>query len=164
MDPQMKRVQAVWEHPLYQQNLKDLTRLEADRVFCRHTPEHFLDVARLAYIFALERKLNCSRELIYCTALLHDIGRAEQYTTGTPHDEAGARIAETILSDLDFSSEEKESILSAIEEHRSSGKETSILSQLICARPTKNPEIVFSARQSHNATGLHKKKNMTIQY
>ena len=131
MDSQMKRVQAVWEHPLYQQNLKDLTRLEADRVFCRHTPEHFLDVARLAYIFALERKLNCSRELIYCTALLHDIGRAEQYTTGTPHDEAGVRIAETILSDLDFSSEEKESILSAIEEHRSSGKETSILSQLI---------------------------------
>ena len=65
MDSQMKRVQAVWEHPLYQQNLKDLTRLEADRVFCRHTPEHFLDVARLAYIFALERKLNCSRELIY---------------------------------------------------------------------------------------------------
>ena len=110
----MKRVQAVWEHPLYQQNLKDLTRLEADRVFCRHTPEHFLDVARLAYIFALERKLNCSRELIYCTALLHDIGRAEQYTTGTPHDEAGARIAETILSDLDFSSEEKESILSSL--------------------------------------------------
>lgn len=55
MDPQMKRVQAVWEHPLYQQNLKDLTRLEADRVFCRHTPEHFLVVARLAYIFALER-------------------------------------------------------------------------------------------------------------
>ena len=55
--------------------------------------------------------LNCSRELIYCTALLHDIGRAEQYTTGTPHDEAGARIAETILSDLDFSSEEKGGIL-----------------------------------------------------
>lgn len=163
MDPQMKRVQAVWEHPLYQQNLKDLTRLEADRVFCRHTPEHFLDVARLAYIFALERKLNCSRELIYCTALLHDIGRAEQYTTGTPHDEAGVRIAETILSDLDFSSEEKESILSAIEEHRSSGKETSILSQLICEADKKSRNC-FLCEAEPQCYWSPQKKNMTIQY
>ena len=163
MDPQMKRVQAVWEHPLYQQNLKDLTRLEADRVFCRHTPEHFLDVARLAYIFALERKLNCSRELIYCTALLHDIGRAEQYTTRTPHDEAGARIAETILSDLDFSSEEKESILSAIEEHRSSGKETSILSQLICEADKKSRNC-FLCEAEPQCYWSPQKKNMTIQY
>ena len=163
MDPQMKRVQAVWEHPLYQQNLKDLTQLEADRVFCRHTPEHFLDVARLAYIFALERKLNCSRELIYCTALLHDIGRAEQYTTGTPHDEAGVRIAETILSDLDFSSEEKESILSAIEEHRSSGKETSILSQLIYEADKKSRNC-FLCEAEPQCYWSPQKKNMTIQY
>ncbi len=94
----MKRVQEIWEHPLYQQNLKELTQLEADRIFCRHTPEHFLDVARLAYIFSLERGISCPRELIYCTALLHDIGRAEQILSGQPHDEAGARIAETILS------------------------------------------------------------------
>ena len=163
MDPQMKRVQAVWEHPLYQQNLKDLTRLEADRVFCRHTPEHFLDVARLAYIFALERKLNCSRELIYCTALLHDIGRAEQYITGTPHDEAGVRIAETILSDLDFSSEEKESILSAIEEHRSSGRETSILSQLIYEADKKSRNC-FLCEAEPQCYWSPQKKNMTIQY
>lgn len=163
MDPQMKRVQAVWEHPLYQQNLKDLIRLEADRVFCRHTPEHFLDVARLAYIFALERKLNCSRELIYCTALLHDIGRAEQYITGTPHDEAGVRIAETILSDLDFSSVEKEAILSAIEEHRSSSKETSILSQLIYEADKKSRNC-FLCEAEPQCYWSPQKKNMTIQY
>ena len=58
MDPAMKRVQEIWEHPLYQQNLKELTQLEADRIFCRHTPEHFLDVARLAYIFSLERGIS----------------------------------------------------------------------------------------------------------
>ena len=94
----MTRVQAIWQHPLYQKHLTALTRLESDRIFCRHTPEHFLDVARLAYIFALERNLDCSRELIYCTALLHDIGRAEQYTNGTPHDEAGVTIAEADFS------------------------------------------------------------------
>lgn len=73
MSAGMTRVQAIWQHPLYQKHLNALTRLESDRIFCRHTPEHFLDVARLAYIFALERNLDCSRELIYCTALLHDI-------------------------------------------------------------------------------------------
>lgn len=98
MSAGMTRVQAIWQHPLYQKHLTALTRLESDRIFCRHTPEHFLDVARLAYIFALERNLDCSRELIYCTALLHDIGRAEQYTNGTPHDEAGVTIAGQIFS------------------------------------------------------------------
>ena len=104
MHTDMTRVNAIWQHPLYQQNLKDLIHLEAARILCRHTPEHFLDVARLAYIFALERGLNCSRELIYCTALLHDIGRVRQYMDGTSHDEAGVQIAEQILSDLAFSS------------------------------------------------------------
>lgn len=163
MNSQMKRTQAIWEHPLYQQNLKELTRLEADRIFCRHTPEHFLDVARLAYIFALERGIDCSKELIYCAALLHDIGRAEQYTSGTPHDEAGARIAETILSDLDFSSAEKEQILSAIREHRSSGEEVSPLSQLIYEADKKSRNCFLCAAEPE-CYWSPQKKNMTIVY
>ena len=89
----MDRVNQIWNHPLYQTELHKLQLLEADREFCRHTPEHFLDVARLAYIRALEENYSVSKELIYCTALLHDIGRARQYEDGTPHDEAGAAIA-----------------------------------------------------------------------
>ena len=50
----MDRVNQIWKHPLYQTELHKLQLLEADREFCRHTPEHFLDVARLAYIRALE--------------------------------------------------------------------------------------------------------------
>ena len=92
----MDRVNQIWKHPLYQTELHKLQLLEADREFCRHTPEHFLDVARLAYIRALEENYSVSKELIYCSALLHDIGRARQYEDGTPHDEAGAVIAETI--------------------------------------------------------------------
>ena len=44
MSADMTRVQAIWQHPLYQKHLTALTRLESDRIFCRHTPEHFLDV------------------------------------------------------------------------------------------------------------------------
>ena len=163
MDPEMKRVQAIWEHPLYQQNLKDLTRLEADRVFCRHTPEHFLDVARLAYIFSLERRLDCSRELIYCTALLHDIGRAKQYTDSTPHDEAGVQIAEKILSDLNFTSEEKRQILTAIGEHRSSGDDLPVLSQLLYEADKKS-RMCFVCPAEKECYWDLSKKNMSIQY
>ena len=99
----MDRVNQIWNHPLYQTELHKLQLLEADREFCRHTPEHFLDVARLAYIRALEENYPVSKELIYCTALLHDIGRARQYEDGTPHDEAGAAIAGQILNELGFS-------------------------------------------------------------
>mgnify|MGYP000727167285 CR=1 FL=1 len=129
MHTDMTRVNAIWQHPLYQQNLKDLIHLEADRIFCRHTPEHFLDVARLAYIFALERGLDCSRELIYCTALLHDIGRVRQYMDGTPHDEAGVQIAEQILSDLAFSSAEKELELEKAQAAKSNAKAGSMASK-----------------------------------
>ena len=51
--------------------------------------------------------IRVTKEMIYCTALLHDIGRARQYEDGTPHDEAGAVIAQQILTELGFSSEQE---------------------------------------------------------
>lgn len=91
------RISLIWQHPLYQKHCEKIQELEKDRIFCRHTPEHFLDVARLMYIYSLENKLNLSREIIYATALLHDIGRAQQYLSGISHDIAGAEIAGKIL-------------------------------------------------------------------
>ena len=44
------RISLIWRHPLYQKHCKKIQELEKDRIFCRHTPEHFLDVARLMYI------------------------------------------------------------------------------------------------------------------
>lgn len=158
----MKRVQEIWEHPLYQQNLKELTQLEADRIFCRHTPEHFLDVARLAYIFSLERGISCPRELIYCTALLHDIGRAEQYTVGTPHDEAVPALQKrSFLTLTSLPKKKKRSSL------RSASTVLPVMrfqcSASSSTKLTKNPGIVFSVWQNQNATGPAE-KNMTIQY
>lgn len=163
MQTDMIRVNAIWHHTLYQKNLAELLRLETDRIFCRHTPEHFLDVARLAYIFSLERGIVCSRELIYCTALLHDIGRAKQYTDGTPHDKAGVQIAEEILSDLNFTSEEKEQILTAIGEHRSSGNNDSVLSQLLYEADKKS-RMCFTCPAEKDCYWDLSKKNMSIQY
>lgn len=158
----MDRVNQIWKHPLYQTELHKLQLLEADREFCRHTPEHFLDVARLAYIRALEENYPVSKELIYCTALLHDIGRARQYEDGTPHDEAGAVIAEQILKELGFSPEEIQAIVSAIRGHRSETNQT-ILGQLIY-RADKKSRNCFSCKAEPECYWSSAKKNMTIQY
>ena len=94
----MDRVNRIWRHPVY--HYKKIQELESERIFCRHTPEHFLDVARLMYIYALEEHLELPKELIYAAALLHDIGRAQQYQYNIPHDIAGVEIAREILTDL----------------------------------------------------------------
>lgn len=115
---QISRCQLIYDHPLYQEELTKIAGFESDRIFCRHTFEHFMDVARIAYIISLEQDFKLSKEVIYAAALLHDIGRARQYEDGTPHDEAGAEIADKILSDSGFSSDERDIITSAIRSHR----------------------------------------------
>lgn len=121
----MKRVQKIWEHPLYQEHYQKLQEKEADRIYCRHGIDHFLDVARIAYIHNLEDSDGYRKELIYATALLHDIGRYEQYEYGISHEKSGERIAKEILEDLRdtsgnllFQEEEIQQILGAIAHHR----------------------------------------------
>ena len=100
--------------------MEKIRTFEKTRVFCCHCIDHLLDVARLAYIEVLERKLFVSREKVYAAALLHDLGRAEQYEKGIPHDLAGTRLADQILRDCDFSEEDRAEILEAVSGHRKS--------------------------------------------
>lgn len=158
----MNRVNQIWNHPLYQKELGKLQILEKDREFCRHTPDHFLDVARIAYIQALEANDPITKEMIYCTALLHDIGRARQYEDGTPHDEAGALIADKILRDLEFSDGEIAAIVSAIRGHRALSDQ-SILGKLIYTADKKSRNC-FSCKAETECYWSPQKKNMTIQY
>lgn len=121
----MKRVDAIWNHPEYQRYLKELMDCEQEREFCRHTPEHFLSVARLTCLLAAEEKMVFEKELVYAAALLHDIGRSLQYKEGIPHEEAGAGIAEKLLPDCGFTAEESQEVLELILGHRTKreGKE-----------------------------------------
>ena len=119
-------------------------------------------MARLAYIRALEENAPVSKELIYCTALLHDIGRARQYEDGTPHDEAGAAIAGQILNELGFSMEEIEVIVSAIRGHRAQTDPT-VLGKLLYTAD-KSSRNCFSCKAEPECYWSPAKKNMTIQY
>lgn len=150
----MPRVDAIWNHPIYQERYRALQRAERDRVFCGHGLQHFLDVARIAWTVLLERGVAAShadalsdcdaadrsaaevgaevdarspkvaRDVVYAAALLHDMGRADEYETGESHDIAGTRIAAEILGTVEqdkrFSSSECEQILAAIAHHRTS--------------------------------------------
>ena len=120
--PDMPRVQAVLEHPAFVRALEVVLAAEADRRFCRHDLDHLLAVARIAWILNLERGLGLDREQVYAASLLHDIGRAEQYASGTPHDVAGEQLAAAILGTVEvdkrFSDDERRSVAAAVGGHR----------------------------------------------
>ena len=114
----MERFQKIVQHKKYKETYERLQELEKDRIFCGHDMEHFLSVARISYLMVLEKKLNISKDMIYATALLHDLGRAEQYERGISHEEAGAVLAKEILTDCGYKKEEQKIMVDTILKHR----------------------------------------------
>lgn len=116
--PYMPYVARVLKDEQYLERLARLEELEADRRFCRHDLAHFTDVARLAWIRDLEEKGGLDREMIYLYALLHDMGRVEEYEQGISHAQASAAYAGEIFSKIGYPKERADVICSAILEHR----------------------------------------------
>jgi uncharacterized protein len=114
----LERVNKIVSHRAYVENIDKLFRAEENRVFCRHNLQHFLDVARVGYIIALERKFKIGKEIIYAASLLHDIGRWKQYQDGTDHAIYSAGLAQGILIDCGFKDEEIVQVIESIEKHR----------------------------------------------
>lgn len=160
----MKRIDQILSHPVFREQFALLQEAEKDRIFCRHTMEHFLDVARLMYIYTLEDQAGFSKELLYAAGLLHDIGRYEQMEQGTPHHLAGARLAEIILTDCGFSPEEQEPILAAIRSHRvKDTAETPLFSRYLY-RADKQSRNCFSCPARAACNWPEEKMNLTIRY
>ena len=125
-------VDAIRRHPDFVDHMKRIHRAELSREFCCHGIDHLLDVARIAYIRVLERKMPFRKETVYAAALLHDLGKAEQYEHGEPHEVAGARVATNILMDIDgFSALEKTAIVAAVAQHRCFADDASPLGKLL---------------------------------
>lgn len=120
----MQRIWKIYKHPLFIEGLVKNKDAEKERIFCHHDMNHFLDVARLMYIFSMERGYAFGKEEIYATALLHDIGKWQQYKVGVPHEIASAEIAKRILEETGFTKEESDRILFAILNHRGNAEET----------------------------------------
>lgn len=99
------------------ERMRELEIRERDRVYCRHDFSHSMDVARLGYLYALEEGLALDKEQFYLTALLHDIGRIDEYRYGISHAEAGKKLAGEILLHIGYPAEKIPAILSAIGGH-----------------------------------------------
>lgn len=160
----MKRIDRIISNEEFQRNLKEIGRLEENRIFCKHQLEHLLDVARVAMIINLEENDGVPKELIYATALLHDIGRNEQYLKGVPHEEASARIALAILQDSGFTEEEITEIVGAISNHRLAEpvKEKSLSGLIYRADKVSRPCFLCDAVQECN--WKEEKKNQSVIY
>lgn len=112
----MKRVNKIINHSLFRLQLENLEITEKNRIFCHHSIDHLLAVARIMEIKSKENSLNIKKEIIYATALLHDIGRDIAYKKHSNHALESKIIAQDILKDCGFT-EETEEILFAIEHH-----------------------------------------------
>lgn len=150
----MKRVNEIYDHPVFQEKFRALQEVEKDRLFCKHTLEHLIDVARLMYIYALEHDLSISKELIYATALMHDIGRIDQIEQGTPHEKAGAALCDVILPDCGFSEEETAVIQDAILHHRNRTYESEVLGE----HDTLSELLYWADKKSRNCFACEMKK------
>ncbi len=160
----MDCLQKIWEHPLYQEHYRKLQKLERERELCCHTLEHFLDVARLTYIYALEEGLSVSRKVIYAAGLLHDIGKDLQYTDGIPHEESSAQIAARILPDCEVSREEPEIIVDLILTHRKKKKACKARLNELFYKADKGSRNCLICPASSQCSWSDEKKNLKIHY
>ena len=160
----MDRVNLILSNSKYQEYIDKIKQAEEDRIFCLHNMSHFMDVARIAYNINLEEGLEISKELIYATALLHDIGRFMQYEEGTPHELASAELAPEILAETGFEEQEQEEILKAIREHRNKeiAKEKSLAGIIYRADKLSRP--CFACDAEKQCDWKKSKKNMKIIY
>lgn len=103
----MEYVARLLHQEQYRKTVKKIARLEADRIYCRHNMEHFMDVARLAQIRNLKEQLGLDEEMIYLYALLHDIGRMKEYEQGISHAAASAEFAGEIFATIGYPKEKE---------------------------------------------------------
>ncbi len=119
---ELPRVDALVRSATFRRALASIEEAERERPWCRHGLAHLLDVARIAWIDALEHGLPLSKDVVYAAALLHDIGRAAQYACGEPHDVAGCRMAAEMLDELPaalrYAADERACIVAAVAGHR----------------------------------------------
>lgn len=160
----MNRIEKILEHPLFLDCLEKNHTAEADRRFCRHNMEHFLDVARIGWILILEEQLAIEKVQIYAAGLLHDIGRFKQYEDGTPHEAAGAELAAVILKDCDFSEEEQKEILTAISGHRKKDKNDLKTLSDVLYRADKLSRPCFHCEAENECNWNQEKRNQTVKY
>ena len=150
----------------YIEILKDIETLEKDRIFCGHNMEHFLDVARMTLILCKERSLDVSPDFIYTTALLHDIGRAQQYRNDVPHNIAGEKIAREILNEVGADKTFTDEVCKCILSHstKKATQDSTIEFEKIFFIADKKSRNCFCCKAQDECNWPYEKRNMNIEF
>jgi len=141
----MEKFQRILAHPLFLEELDKISSIEKDRVFCKHTLSHLLDVCRIMQIHTLENTLPFSKDILYACGLLHDIGRSYE-----DHHLHSAEIAKTILPQCHYSADEITKILTAIKSHRQNNSADDLAQLLYRADKESRGCFLCKARESCN--------------
>ncbi|MCR5368079.1 MULTISPECIES: HD domain-containing protein [Eubacterium] len=160
----MNKVDAILKDKQFRALSEMIKEKEFDRIFCRHSLGHALSVARIAEIINLEENLGLDKELIYGTALLHDIGRySKEEKEGMSHHEAGAIVARPIMERAGFTEEEIELMCNAIRKHKKKSDSQGDLSDVLY-RADKLSRNCFMCEAKDECYWDENKKNKTIIY
>ncbi len=154
----MERVDKIYNHHKFKEIMSKITDAEKGRIYCLHGVEHAFDVARIAYIIALEKSLQIKKDVIYACALLHDLGRGVDYHNHTPK---SIEMADEILYDCDFSEEEVIKIKEAINLH---GEEDGDGLLGIIQRADKLSRLCFNCKSIDTCKWSTEELNMNITY
>lgn len=161
-DNMLVRTNRMLSHPLFLEKMEQLEQLEQNRQFCRHGWEHCMDVARGMALLNEERKLGFSKDLLYSLALVHDLGRVEEYRQGIPHEQAGAVLAEQILSDCGYEAEELQKASKAVSGHRTTHTEEELLTALL-KEADKRTRLCFRCKAREQCKWPGEKMNLFIE-
>ena len=104
------------------------------------------------------------KDQFYVTGLLHDIGRVAQYETGEHHSVAGVRIAEKLLTEIEYPSEWMRETLQIVGVHHGREETDGELSRMdtIFAGRIIFQETVFSVKHQIPVNG--RKKNVIRRF
>jgi len=159
------RLNRLVQLPEYKKAIQEIKKFEEDRVFCKHNINHFLDVARISYIINLEQNYNISKEIIYTTAFVHDIGRHIQYKNNTPHEKASAHILVDMLKKCDYKEDEIEMIKEATLAHRDKkmAQQSKNPLSIILYKADKLSRSCFDCSSEDSCTWSSDKKNLHVK-
>lgn len=160
----MERVNNILKDEEYNKLINDIEELEKTRIYCHHDMTHFLDVARIARLICKDEDIICDTSHIYAAALLHDVGRGEQYRNGIAHEEASYKLAPAILEKAGYDYEERALILRAIREHGNEliKDEKSLIG--VIYRADKLSRKCFCCKSTDTCHKAQYKRNMEIKY
>ena len=114
----------------------------------------------------IERKFwkkDYMKEILYVTALLHDIGRCSKYEETMSHREAGPIIARPILERTGFSYGEIDDICAAIRNHGTIPEDEGSLDGILY-RADKLSRLCFGCSANSSCDWSEEKKNSTLKY